>query len=1086
MSLRSVLDQKLTEEANKSVLDRFEDWYAVPALGALFAFMLWVRLQAYDNFVRGGEIYFRGNDAWYQLRETSYAVQNWPFTMPFDVWTSFPYGTSAAQFGTLYDQIAATVIIVLSPFLGDQAAGQVMLVFAPVIASLALFPTYLLAKRFGGRLAGVFSALILALLPGTFLGYTLVGFFDHHAGEVLFQVIAVLAFVAALAVAERHKPVWELVVDRDTDALKTPTAFAALAGTGAGLYMLVWPPGILLIGFSGIYFAVAIVSDVARNQSPEPTAFVGAVSMTIAGFMMLIPLSSLSFGVTSFSLLQVLLPIGVAVGCLVLAYLAREWEARDIESAYYPAAILGLIIASLGLFAVVLPGVYGTISGSLLSTVGFSQGAGARTIGEAQPFLSESLLRQQRVNATGRILSEYGMTLFTGVIGAAWLLGKPLVKSDNPNHTYYVIGSLGVVALIFALPGIHRTIADAIGIEEQLFALLIVGALIVGATLQNRYDADKLYLIVWAAFITSAAFTQTRFNYYLAIVVAVMNGYLLAQVLGFVNLRRSLSELIDTDRSRLIDAQGWQVITIVAVVCLVLGPVLLVPVTVGGASGAGGSGVETQTAWESANQTGPGAVTAWDGTLQWMNEETPEPGTLGGADNSMAYYGTYERPASEDFEYPAGAYGVMSWWDYGHWITTRAERIPHANPFQQGSTTAANYLLAPDEESAEAVAEAQSEADAPIRYVMIDWQMVAPSSKFVAPVTFYDESNVTQEDFVQTVFVMQADQQGRERVTSSFRVRSQRYYESQMVRLYYYHGSAREPAPVVLDWEERQFQSRETGETTTYPVVQSGGEDPPIRTFDNMTAAREYADSRETAQVGGFGPYPEERVDALQHYRLIKVSETSAANRLLRGEIGLLRAAGIQNPQVVLPGTASWVKSFERVPGATIEGSNAPANSTVTAQTQLRIPTTNETFTYTQQAQADENGEFTMVLPYSTTDYDEYGPENGYTNVSVRATGPYTFSTPPQVENQTLVQNGAQVTVSEGRVNGDIDDPKQVTLEERESDLTSGNSGQGSSEQDDSETNSAVEADSAAQTTADPSASIAGYADAGTLRAADA
>jgi len=52
---------------------------------------------------------------------------------------------------------------------------------------------------------------------------------------------------------------------------------------------------------------------------------------------------------------------------------------------------------------------------------------------------------------------------------------------------------------------------------------------------------------------------------------------------------------------------------------------------------------------------------------------------------------------------------VQSWWDYGHWITTRAERIPNANPFQQNAGAAADYLLAPSEAEAAEVLASQSD-----------------------------------------------------------------------------------------------------------------------------------------------------------------------------------------------------------------------------------------------------------------------------------------------------------------------------------------------------------------------------------------
>jgi dolichyl-diphosphooligosaccharide--protein glycosyltransferase len=77
-----------------------------------------------------------------------------------------------------------------------------------------------------------------------------------------------------------------------------------------------------------------------------------------------------------------------------------------------------------------------------------------------------------------------------------------------------------------------------------------------------------------------------------------------------------------------------------------------------------------------------------------------------------------------------------------------------------------------------------------------------------------------------------------------------------------------------------------------------------------------------------------------------------------------------------------------------------------------------------------------MTLPYATTGYDEYGPENGYTNVSVRATGPYTIQSAGQLEGSTIVNSAANVSVEEGRVNGDISGPKTVTLERQSQNFT--------------------------------------------------
>jgi len=300
-------------ESSDSVLSVFKQWYHVPVLATLMAFMLATRLRALSNFQAGGGITFRGNDAWYHFRETSYLLENFPSTMPFDPWTNYPSGTNAAQFGTLYDQIVSGFILLTS--FGDPSpeyAGLIMLIAAPVFVTVAVVPTYLIAARVAGRGPALAGIVILALLPGTILQYSVAGFYDHQAAEVFFQTLGVLGFVVALSVAQQEQPVWELVADRDLDGLRRPLGYSVAAGVGAALYMWAWPPGVLLVGFTGIFFAVKLTSDVYHGQSPEPVAFVGAVSMIVAGLLMFVPLTSFTIGgSTSYTLLQVLLPLGV-------------------------------------------------------------------------------------------------------------------------------------------------------------------------------------------------------------------------------------------------------------------------------------------------------------------------------------------------------------------------------------------------------------------------------------------------------------------------------------------------------------------------------------------------------------------------------------------------------------------------------------------------------------------------------------------------------------------------------------------------------------------------------------------------------
>jgi dolichyl-diphosphooligosaccharide--protein glycosyltransferase len=301
------------------------------------------------------------------------------------------------------------------------------------------------------------------------------------------------------------------------------------------------------------------------------------------------------------------------------------------------------------------------------------------------------------------------------------------------------------------------------------------------------------------------------------------------------------------------------------------------------------------------------------------------------------------------------------------------------------------------------------------------------------------------------------------RFLGTFSLRTNRFYNSTMTKLYYYHGSARAPSPIVVNWEPRQVQTG-SGEGVTLPSNPQG-QDSFVRTFDNMSAAEAYVEEDGTAQIGGIGSFPTHRVAALEHYRLVQWSDTTASDQILRTVGRGAQIAGA-NPRATVPSDPAWVKTFERVPGATIEGSGAPANTTVTATTELRIPTTNSTFRYTQRAETNADGEFEMTLPYATTGYDEYGPENGYTDVSVRATGPYAIGTPATLnETGSIVSYRSNVSVPEGQVNGDKDGIVSVELERNAENLAIG----GGSGADSSDSGSDSDAQSSLR---DPAVSV--------------
>jgi len=223
------------------------------------------------------------------------------------------------------------------------------------------------------------------------------------------------------------------------------------------------------------------------------------------------------------------------------------------------------------------------------------------------------------------VLSQYGFAFFLALAAVLFILARPLYRSDDANHTIYGIVALAVVGSVYAVPQLYGAIGGVVGLDWQVVGLIIAAAFLVGATFLVEYDTEELYFVVWAVFIGSAAFTQTRFNYYLAVIVAVGSTYFLQVAFDAISLR-SLDDLRDVE--------GWQAMAAIALVVVLIVPLVAMATPV----------------WAAGANTGPGSVVQWDDSLQWMNDETPQPGELEGADNPMELYGTYERPADGDYD----------------------------------------------------------------------------------------------------------------------------------------------------------------------------------------------------------------------------------------------------------------------------------------------------------------------------------------------------------------------------------------------------------------------------------------------------
>ena len=552
------------------------------------------------------------------------------------------------------------------------------------------------------------------------------------------------------------------------------------------------------------------------------------------------------------------------------------------------------------------------------------------------------------------------------------------------------------------------------------FGLLIIiaaaGLLFLLVEVVRKNSPVEMAVLFWSLNMFSAYFTQGRFGYYLAVAAAVLVAYAIYQVVELLDLEEMEMETMED----LKNVKGYQIIALMLVIFLFL-PVNVVAV---------GDNPNMQPAWNSVNA---GGDEPWQqDALPWVDGNTPE--------ISMDYNEGWEIPENEDFDYNVdespieGDYGVMSWWDYGHWITHVGQRVPNANPFQQGNFGGSLYFTSQSEERANlildalpSVSQGQSlvgmsndelreivenqdfqEANEDTRYVMIDDQMAAGKFSAIATWTnFHEEVPITE----QRPFMME---DGTEQ---SLPALSEGYDNTTLSRLYYDDASG-------------MSNYRLVHETETYSLVGSlleRGQPTAI----NQLFARGQHDDEEV--LGGLAL---EDLDQFPDDQMIDIGAGSF----------LYDFRGVAS-----------VKTFERVEGATITGQaeNAtnPANAIVLAN--LRTTNTDRTFQYIQETETDADGNFEITVPYATDPDDEVTVEEGGTNSSVVSDSPYNVFVG---ENASFVEAFGQTGVAASEEDGLVEVTETdiymgnevvVELEETEEEIPEPENGEGDLDIDD-------------------------------------
>jgi dolichyl-diphosphooligosaccharide--protein glycosyltransferase len=789
-------------------------------IGALLAIFFGISLifrtvLPHDQIFVGDWIKFSSIDAYYHMRLVDNLVHNFPSLTSFDPFFIYPGGINVIGVH-FFDWLLAGVVWVIGLGSPTQHTINVVGVYFPaILAALTVIPIYFIGKALFNRWAGVIAAALVAILPGEFMGRSILGFTDQHIAETLFSMVAVLFLILAIKAAGQKQLTFDALRKRDWKIITRPLVYSLLAGFFLGLYLITWIGGLLFVFIIVLYFIIQFVIDHLRGKSSDHLCFTGFILFLVA-LVIFLPFSP-PRDISISMIIALFIP-------LLLSGMSWFFSRKGLKLFYYPLALVVIAAVFVGIFYAVTPPTFNAMLANFRMVFAPGGAMGATTL-EMQPFLSPQ--------------GSFSTLVAWGNFTTNFFLIKP-----------WPIPGFGIISFVILVWLFVRRRTD-----EQCWLLFLTWT-----------------LVIWVA-----TLTQRRFAYYLAVNIALLSAYLSWQIIWLAGLKKLMVRTkeaaetppADTARSKMKKRSkegggipGYHMnIALTALAIVVVFFCVLYP--------------NISKSKEVASSASFAPSNAWQESLLWMKDNTPEP--FGDPD---AYYSFYETPTrGEKYKYPESAYGVASWWDYGYWITRTAHRIPSANPSQPAKPIKqiAELFLSPEEPGNQGAMEIMEELES--SYVVID--CATATSKFWAVVTWAERAH----DIYTGVYYIPYQER---LIAKEFYYPE--YYHTLCVRLYNFDGEAvSKGKPTVITYDEV------TGDDgQIYRVITQAEE------FSSYQEALNYIEGQEKAnqRIVSVNPFISPiSFEALEDFQILHSSEYATVYQDL-GILPEIRITRISVPEV--------------------------------------------------------------------------------------------------------------------------------------------------------------------------------------------
>ena len=805
----------------------------------------------YDQVFVGDSIKFTSHDAYYFMRQVDSLVHNFPRLISFDPYTGYPHGALTGTFNFFVYLLSGIVWLIGLGSPTEHMVDVVSVYLPAVLGALTIIPVYFIGKALFNRRVGIIAAALMAILPGEFLGRSILGRTDRDALEVLLTSLTMLFLILAVKAAREKHLTFPRLNPRDLPFLTRPVIYSLLSGILLGLYVLTWRGAFLFVLIILVYAVIQSSLDHLKHKSFDYLGFVAIVTFLIA---------LLIFWAASHSqLYSVALAIPLLL-LLTLSGLAWLLVRKKIRPVYYPLSILGVGLLGLGIFYVFSPSLLKSILGQFSMLIPAQT---ELTISEMKPILFPDGKFSLAV-----VWGSYTTGFFLSLISLGLLIYL-VVKRGETDNVLLVVWSLIMLAATLALRRMALLFAINVALLTSYLTIIVYHVIrfIIDYVAGKSTDSASSQLLEFAGFKASAGTPSEisqKWDYYGVLSVPrnatqkqikkayreLVSKYHTGDDLKdedeerFRQITKAYTVLSDRRKRAAYDRSAYDIARRgtakakprkrgssqiassrinMAVACLVIFFLVFFP--------------NFKPAATTVNQSTSFAPSdAWYNSLSWLKDNTPEPFS-----KASFYYDFYQLP----FRYPETAYGVAAWWDYGYWITRIGRRLPNCHPGGGERELVAKLFTAQDEATANEVANKLNS-----RYVIIDDATI--TDKFYAVATYAGNSS---EQFFDVYYRSIQD------ILTPVLYYYPEYYQSLAVRLYYFDGDKVTPdSTTVISYVEEVSQ-----EGVRYKEIVGKAS---FRTFEEAVASiseQASGNYRIVSSEPSVSPVP---LDSLEHYKL--------------------------------------------------------------------------------------------------------------------------------------------------------------------------------------------------------------------------